>query len=213
MQKPVISALAALALVLSACGTDQSGAGESTSAASIADPTSTTVTGQTTATVASSTTTATTVQTTTTTAQPSGVSVEIALLAQGFDECVSPDVVLVDRVISGTADPMFSAFDLLVSGPTDDEEKGGAASWFAEPTAGTVRSVILDIDLLVVEFDDFRETISNASTTCGSEALLAQLNATAFQFADVQRVTYQIDGSCDTFFNWLQRDCQEYSRA
>lgn len=115
-------------------------------------------------------------------------------------------------MIEDSADPLFAAFDLLVSGPPGDEAREGAASWFADETAGTVRSVALDGGLLVVDFEDLRETIANASTSCGSETLLAQLNTTAFQFAAVDRVTYRIEGSCDAFFNWLQRECQEYAR-
>jgi len=43
-------------------------------------------------------------------------------------------------------------------------------------------------------------------------SLLAQLNATAFQFDRVERVRYEMEQSCDTFSNWLQRDCAEYTR-
>ncbi len=75
-----------------------------------------------------------------------------------------------------------------------------------------VRSVTLESGLLTVDFEDLRPVIPNASTSCGHLSLIAQLNGTAFQFAQVDRVTYQIDGSCDAFFNWLQTECQEYGR-
>ena len=55
--------------------------------------------------------------------------------------------------------------------------------------------------------------IPNASTSCGSEALLAQLNGTAFQFADVERTRYLLDGSCQDFANWLQRTCFDTDRS
>ena len=75
-----------------------------------------------------------------------------------------------------------------------------------------VASAAVDDGLLVVDYDDIRSVIPNASTTCGSMALLAQLTTTAFQFDDVERVRYEIEGSCDTFAGWLQRECMEYSR-
>ena len=66
--------------------------------------------------------------------------------------------------------------------------------------------------LLTVDFADLRPVIPNASTSCGHLSLIAQLNGTAFQFGEVDRVTSRIDGSCDMFFNWLQTDCQTYAR-
>ncbi len=77
--------------------------------------------------------------------------------------------------------PVRGAFDALVAGPTAAEEAAGARSMFGPASAGSVRSVSFEDGLLVVDFDDFRDALSNASTSCGSEALLAQLDATAFQ--------------------------------
>jgi spore germination protein GerM len=121
-------------------------------------------------------------------------------------------VVFVERVIDEGADPLVASFELLVAGPSADESKDGLWSWFSDETTATVRSVELDNGLLVVDFDNFIEAMNNAGTSCGSESLLAQLNGTAFQFTEVERVTYGIEGSCETFFNWLQRDCVVYHR-
>ena len=104
------------------------------------------------------------------------------------------------------------ALDQLVAGPTADERARGAGSVFTARTAGAVRSVDLDDGLLVVDFRDIRADLGNASTSCGSEALLAQLNSTVFQFSTVHRVRYQINGSCDAFAELLQRDCTVYQR-
>ena len=104
------------------------------------------------------------------------------------------------------------AIDQLVAGPTADEQASGSGSVFTARTAGAVRSVDLDDGLLVVDFRDIRADLNNASTSCGSQALLAQLNSTAFQFPTVHRVRYQINGSCDAFAGILQRDCTVYER-
>jgi hypothetical protein len=64
----------------------------------------------------------------------------------------------------------------------------------------------------VVSFGDLRPIIPNASTSAGSQLLLAQLDATVFQFSTVRSVEYRIDGSCARFFEWLQLACAVRSR-
>jgi hypothetical protein len=105
------------------------------------------------------------------------------------------------------------SFNLLLAGPTVEEMASGASSIFSDESSGALRTLSLADGYLVVDFRDIRQLLSNASTSCGSQSLLAQLNATAFQFDDVQRVRYEIEGSCDTFSEWLQRGCEEYTRA
>jgi hypothetical protein len=46
--------------------------------------------------------------------------------------------------------------------------------------------------------------IPNASSSCGSAILLAQLDATATQFPTVDRAVYSIDGDTRAFYEWLQ---------
>ncbi len=123
------------------------------------------------------------------------------------------EVAAFQRAVSGSDDPVAAAFGELVGGPTTAEVAEGAGSFFSEETAGSVVSVSLEEDFLAVDFMDFREQLSNASTSCGSASLLASLNATAFQFDDVERVRYSIFGSCDVFYNWLQSECQDQTRA
>ncbi len=64
----------------------------------------------------------------------------------------------------------------------------------------------------MVDVGDLRPLIPNASTSAGSEMLLAQLGATVFQFPTVASVEYRIEGSCDAFFEWLQRGCEVIER-
>jgi hypothetical protein len=56
----------------------------------------------------------------------------------------------------------------------------------------------------VVDFKDLRDVIPNASSSCGSAGLLAQLDSTAMQFG-ATRTLYSIDGNPQTFYEWLQR--------
>jgi hypothetical protein len=117
------------------------------------------------------------------------------------------------RGADGVRAPIGYTLDELVEGPTEIEQHMGASSFFSEGTSGSIRSINLRGDgLLIVDFKDIRSTIPNASSSCGSEALLSSLNSTVFQFSVVDRIRYQINGSCDTFFGWLQRDCTEIHR-
>lgn len=112
------------------------------------------------------------------------------------------------RDSTGVIAPIRYALDELVAGPTAAEEAQGASSWFSSATAGSIRSINLRSDgLLIVDFADIRSTIPGASSSCGSEALLANLTATVFRFDAVKRVRFEILGHCDLFYNWLQRDC------
>ncbi|MGF1598372.1 MAG: hypothetical protein ACFCVK_15810 [Acidimicrobiales bacterium] len=61
---------------------------------------------------------------------------------------------------------------------------------------------------------DFRNALgpAGATTSCGSSALLGSLNATAFQFDEIDKVRYELEGSCDEFGGWLQFGCLEIER-
>lgn len=158
---------------------------------------------------ATTTTVAATTASATTPPSSDVATVEVAFTVNN-GEC--DDVVVYARQVDESADPIVAAFESLVAGPTIDEEASGAGSFFSADTTGMVASATVNDGVLAVNFDDLRSVIPNASTTCGSMALLAQLTTTAFQFDDVERVRYEIDGSCDTFAGWLQRECMEYTR-
>jgi hypothetical protein len=109
-------------------------------------------------------------------------------------------------------DPVEVAFTQLLAGPTEPERITGAGSMLGPSTAGMLRSVTVDVDVLVVDLEDLSRVIPNASSSCGSQALLAQLNATAFQFENILEVTYTFNGSCDAFGEFVQMGCVEVNR-
>lgn len=93
------------------------------------------------------------------------------------------------------------ALDLLVAGVP----RGTALrSMFTAETAGAVRSVEVRRGTAHVDFDDFSRTIPNASASCGSQALLAQLDSTVRQFPGVERGRYSFAGDESAFYEWLQ---------
>jgi hypothetical protein len=93
----------------------------------------------------------------------------------------------------------------LLAGPTAAERARGYGGWFSARTAGRLRSVRIERGVAYVDFRDLRRLIPNASSSCGSALLLAQLDRTATQFRTVRRAVYSFDGSRRAFSEWLQR--------
>jgi hypothetical protein len=111
------------------------------------------------------------------------------------------------RVLTG-------AMERLLAGPTNAERAAGATSYlFSSRTAGMLRSVNIRDGVAHIDFRDLRTVIPQASSSCGSTSLLAQLDATATQFPTVLRARYSINGSEAAFYHWLQRDVPATSRV
>ena len=122
------------------------------------------------------------------------------------------DVYPVERPGPDSADAaarLTAALEALLEGPSSAEAARGYDSWFGSETAGMLNEASIDADgHAVVDFADFSGVIPNASTSAGSQVLLASLNATVFQDDEVTEIEYRFDGSCDAFWNWLQTECQ-----
>lgn len=110
----------------------------------------------------------------------------------------------VARTVPGPA-LLRGAMTALLRGPTAAERGRGFGGWFSARTAGMLRSVRLSNGAAFVDFRDFRRLIPNASSSCGSALLLAQLDRTATQFPAVRRAIYSFNGSRRAFYEWLQR--------
>ena len=203
--------LLGLALVVAACGSG-SGSDDTSTTPPPASDTSPTSTAPPTSTSATATTDAPTTTGSSTTTAPNVTEGTIEVFFSVGDGSDCAEVAGFERQIASGLDPLLVALQLLVAGPTPEEGAAGAGSFFSSATADAVRTVALIEGSLVVDFRDVRAVMNNASTSCGSEALLAQLNSTVFQFSEVERVRFEIDGSCDIFSNWLQRECEHYTR-
>ena len=141
------------------------------------------------------------------TSNPEGpVDYEVYLLVDG-GECDE----VVPRLRTSTVEGVLGdAMTQLLAGPTDDEIAEGLSSWFSADTAGMVRAIEIDDGVARISFaTDLRTTIPNASSSCGSAGLLAQLDATATQFATVEQAIYSLDGDVDAFYEWLQLSAPE----
>ncbi|HEY5650206.1 MAG TPA: GerMN domain-containing protein [Acidimicrobiia bacterium] len=170
------------------------------------DPTTTEPPTTAPATSGATTAPSTTAPTTTSTAASQPVLVYFSV---DGDDCAAVEAF--ERTGPASADPVRLALEQLLGGPTTEEEAAGAGSFFSAETADAVRSLDLTDGLLTVEFSDIR-FLNNASTSCGSAALLSSLEDTLFQFAEIERVRFTIWGSCSLFWNWLQTECSEVSR-
>ena len=117
------------------------------------------------------------------------------------------EVVRVTRSVPATSGVLAASLEQLLVGPTEEERAKGLHSLFPEDAAGKLRGVTIDEEGHVVV--DFAPSVVNggAGTSAGSTLLLAQLNATVFQFPTVSSVEYRTDGSCEAFFMAMERVC------
>lgn len=116
------------------------------------------------------------------------------------------------RVVPTTDLVLTNTLAELVKGPEPNEQAAGFVSFFSEATADSLADLSLSAGRVTVGFRGL-ETIENISTATGSEFFLANLNANVFQFDTIDSVEYQLNGSCDEFWNLLGRDCQLVTRA
>jgi hypothetical protein len=132
---------------------------------------------------------------------PSTVGLEIYL---ANDELGDPcgEVFPVPRQVDAD-DPVTGALQALLAGPTEAEEADGYGGWFSEETADTLLDVEVVDGTAHVTFTDLREVIPNASTSCGSATLLAQLDRTLLALDGVEDTRYALADQA-AFYAWLQ---------
>lgn len=109
------------------------------------------------------------------------------------------------RTVSSPA-VLRGAMRSLLAGPTAGERRRGYGGWFSAKTAGHLNRVRISGGVAYIDFRSFARVIPNASSSCGSTTLLAQLDRTAKQFTTVKRTVYSFDGSRTAFYEWLQRE-------
>lgn len=108
------------------------------------------------------------------------------------------------RLVPESPRVLRASLEALLAGPTDAERAASLSSWFSSATTGMLRSVTIADGHAVVDFEDLRPVIPNASTSAGSMLLLSQLDTTVFQFRTVTSVEYRLEGGCEAFNEWLQ---------
>ncbi len=116
-----------------------------------------------------------------------------------------------ERTVPKTTAVLRAALTALFEGPRP-EDGADVSSFFSEETADLLADVNVRSDGTAVV--DIAGTVPNANTSAGSQAFLASLDATVFQFSSVERIEYRLEGSCDAFWEWLQfGECQLVPRT
>jgi hypothetical protein len=129
-----------------------------------------------------------------------------------FHDEDAQDVVAVERSVPKTTGVLRAALTSLLGGPTAADEAAGLSSPFSADTAGVLLDVRLSDGLAVIDFDERLADQPNWSASANSQAVLDEIAATAFQFPTVQRIELRLDGSCEAFFESMQRTCDELTR-
>jgi hypothetical protein len=140
----------------------------------------------------------------TTEPDPAADTVEVQVFF-GNDQLGDPcdEVFAVSRTVDAD-DPVTGALAALLAGPTTAERADGYGGWFSDDTTGMLHGVTVDADGTAhVVFADLRPVIPNASTSCGSAALLAQLDQTLLAFDHIGDTRYAIADQA-AFYAWLQ---------
>lgn len=113
----------------------------------------------------------------------------------------------VSRDTSVHPDRRFAMLSELLRGPTEEEKAEGYTSFFSDETADALRSLSVQNGTAYVNLRDLRQVIPNASTSCGSASLLAQIESTLMQFPEIERIIIAFDGDTETFYEWIQIGC------
>ena len=92
----------------------------------------------------------------------------------------------------------------LLAGPSADETAAGFTSLFGPATADALLDVVVVGGVARVSFRDLRQIIPNASSSCGSAALLGALDATLAQLPGIRGACYSFGGDEAAFYEWLQ---------
>jgi hypothetical protein len=127
--------------------------------------------------------------------------VRVFFIPGGSDPCgtVAPVV----RKVGGPVTPAIALRELL-AGPTVEETAAGFSSLFGPPTADALLGVVVVDGIARVSFRDLRRIIPNASSSCGSAALLGALDATLAQLPGIRGARYSFGGDEAAFYEWLQ---------
>lgn len=133
------------------------------------------------------------------------VEVHFGVAGWGADEeCAATAPVLREVPADGSVeDKVFLAVEQLLAGPTSSEHAEGLWSFFGPDTKDALIRVDVDHGRAHVDLDAAIATLNNASTSCGSAALLSSLTRTITQFDGVDSAVFYLAGDAAAFYDWL----------
>jgi hypothetical protein len=135
---------------------------------------------------------------------PVTVEVQVFFANEGLgDPC--GEVFAVARTVDAD-DPVVGTLQALLAGPTAAEQAAGYGGWFSSDTADALLDVVVAENGTVhVTFSDLRQLIPDASSSCGSAGLLAQLDTTLTALDGITATRYALADQI-AFYTWLQLD-------
>jgi len=142
---------------------------------------------------------------------------EICDAAAGLGNRVLAGLVPVQRVTAAGQDPVSTAMEALLVGPTPEESAAGFTSWFSSSTADALLDASVDdAGLAMMDLDgDSILGMNNVSTTTGGDFFRGQLYGTAFALEEVSAVGFSIERSTSAFCTMMELipDCTPITRA
>jgi hypothetical protein len=129
---------------------------------------------------------------------PEIVRAETDLIVQVFLICggyrTPPDLIPVQRVVPNDGAPLRAALTQLFLGLTPQEADAGLQSIFSAFTTGGLRGVTVEGGLATIDLTSGFESTNNFGTAASSGAVVAQLQATVFQFPEINGIELQVEG-------------------
>ncbi|MFZ2255481.1 MAG: GerMN domain-containing protein [Patescibacteria group bacterium] len=114
----------------------------------------------------------------------------------------------VTRTIPMTDAPATAALEQLFLGPTAQEKSDGLLDFMITDNMGdALNRVFVEDGVAYLDWDDLRQLIPSASSSCGSVGFLRPIEATLLQFPTVTKVIHAIDGQPAIFYEWIQMGC------
>ncbi len=125
---------------------------------------------------------------------------------EGFIDCGKTEGVT--RLIPETKALAEAALNQLFLGPTEEERAEGLKEfWINKELSHNLKRVFIKNNTAYLDWKDFRQTIGNASTSCGSQIFFAPIDATLKQFSSITNIVHAIDGKPAVFSDWMQIGC------
>jgi Sporulation and spore germination len=138
-------------------------------------------------------------------------------IAAGAGNRVLAGLLPLQRATAAGEDPISTAMEALLAGPTAEESAAGFTSWFSSGTADALLDASVDADgLAMIDLDgDSILGMNNVSTTRGGDFFRGQLYGTAFALEEVSEVGFSIDGSTSAFCAMMELipECTPITRA
>jgi hypothetical protein len=114
----------------------------------------------------------------------------------------------VERKNTGS-DQYDFALKQLFQGTTSDEKSQGYSSMFSVKTKDILKGLKIINNTAYVNLTDIRNIIPNASTSCGSQSFLKQVEETLKHDRKIKDVRFAINGDPQTFYDWIQIGCDK----